>query len=70
MDSYAPERLRKSTRFWMNMRIGLLRIRCEQGAVGENLTAISRCLAETNEHRIDILGLPEMSINGHADPNR
>ncbi len=52
------------------LRIGLIQMRSEKAAIGENLQSISRCLAEAQARRIDILGLPEMCITGYADPTR
>ena len=51
-------------------RIGLIQMRCEKGAVAENLTSISRHLHEAAARDIDIVGFPEMSITGYADPTR
>jgi predicted amidohydrolase len=52
------------------IRIGLIQMRCEKGAVAENLAKISCHLAEAAAREIDIVGFPEMSITGYVDPNR
>ena len=52
------------------LRIGLIQMRSEKGAVDENLAQISKYLAEAKVREIDIVGFPEMSITGYADPNR
>ncbi len=51
------------------LRIGLIQMRCEKGAIDENLEFISHCLAEAKERQLDFVGFPEMSITGYADPN-
>lgn len=43
---------------------------CEKGAIAENLDRISHYLAEAKERKINIVGFPEMSITGYADPSR
>ncbi len=52
------------------IRIGLIQMRSEKGAIGENLETIARCLAEAKRRDIDIIGFPEMSITGYADPSQ
>src|SRR5512135_89401 len=52
------------------IRIGLMQMRSEKGAIEENLETIARCLAEAKRREIDIVGFPEMSITGYADPNK
>jgi predicted amidohydrolase len=52
------------------LRIGLIQMRCEKAAISENLESISSYLAEAVARRIDILGFPEMSITGYADPTQ
>ncbi len=53
----------------MKLKIGLVQMNCEKGAITENLERISRSLAKARVLDIDILGFPEMSITGYADPN-
>ncbi len=50
--------------------IGLVQMRCEKGAVAENLAAIQRHIQEGISRGVDILCFPEMSITGYLDPNR
>jgi predicted amidohydrolase len=45
-------------------------MRCEKGATAENLESTSRYLAEAVARDVDIVGFPEMSITGYADPTR
>lgn len=45
-------------------------MRCEKGAIDANLETIARHLAEAEARKMDIIGFPEMSITGYADPNR
>lgn len=52
------------------LKIGLIQMRCEKGAITENLTGISACLTEAVERGVEILGLPEMSLTGYPDPNK
>jgi predicted amidohydrolase len=50
------------------VRVGLIQMRCEKGAIAENLASLSRYLAEAAMRNVDIVGFPEMSITGYADP--
>jgi len=52
------------------LRIGLVQMRCEKAAVTANLESMSRYIIEADTRGIDILGFPEMSITGYADPDR
>lgn len=52
------------------VRVGLIQMRCEKGAIAENLASLSRYLAEAAMRNVDIIGFPEMSITGYADPTR
>lgn len=52
------------------LRIALVQQLCEKAAVQQNLDSISRHLAAAAARGIDIVGFPEMNINGYADPNR
>lgn len=52
------------------LRIALIQMLSEKGAIGENLESIARYLNEAKERKIDIVGFPEMSITGYADPYR
>jgi predicted amidohydrolase len=53
-----------------NIRIGLVQMRCEKGAVQENLESMRACVAEARQRGVEIVGFPEMSIGGYADPKR
>jgi predicted amidohydrolase len=52
------------------LTIGLIQMRCEKGAIAENLDRIARYYAEAVELGVDIIGFPEMSLTGYADPTR
>ncbi len=52
------------------LKIGLIQMRCEKAAITENLKILSEYIAEANVKGIDIIGFPEMSITGYADPTR
>jgi predicted amidohydrolase len=52
------------------LRIGLIQMRSEKGAVSENLAVTAGYLAEAKARELDIVGFPEMSITGYADPSR
>jgi predicted amidohydrolase len=52
------------------IRIGLIQMRCEKAAIDENLATLSRHLHDAAGHGIDIVGFPEMSLTGYADPTR
>lgn len=54
----------------MTLRIGLVQMRCEKAAIAGNLQEISHHLDAARERRLDIIGFPEMSITGYADPTR
>ena len=45
-------------------------MRCEKGAIAENLAAIQRHIQEGISRGTDILCFPEMSITGYLDPLR
>ncbi len=52
------------------IRIGLVQMRCEKAAMAENLDSLSLYLGEATARGIDIVGFPEMSLTGYADPTR
>ena len=54
----------------MPLKIGLIQMRCEKAAFEENLERFSHYLNEATSRNIDIVGFPEMSISGYADPTR
>jgi len=43
-------------------------MRCEKGAISENLAVMSAYIDEAEWHGIDIVGFPENSLTGHNDP--
>ncbi len=54
----------------MKLRIGLIQMRSEKGAIEDNLKAISGFITEADKKGVDILGLPEASITGYHNPNK
>lgn len=52
------------------IRVGLVQMCCEKGAMAQNLERISGYIEEATARGVDILGLPEMSLTGYADPTR
>jgi predicted amidohydrolase len=52
------------------VRIGLVQMHCEKGAVAENLEKTARCLEEATARDVDIVGFPEASITGYVNPDR
>jgi predicted amidohydrolase len=55
----------------MNMlKIALAQMRCEKGAIDDNLAIIQRSLHEAISQNVDIICFPEMSITGYIDPTR
>ncbi|HLI07190.1 MAG TPA: nitrilase-related carbon-nitrogen hydrolase [Ktedonobacteraceae bacterium] len=50
------------------LRIGLVQMRCEKGAIDDNLAAIQSYLQAGASRNIDIMCFPEMSITGYANP--
>jgi predicted amidohydrolase len=49
------------------VRIGLIQMHCEKGAIQQNLDSLSRYLSEAERRRIDIIGFPEANITGYND---
>lgn len=45
-------------------------MRCEKAAIPENLATIAEILTQAEHRQIDIVGFPEMSLTGYADPTR
>lgn len=45
-------------------------MRCEKAALAGNLTSTARYVQEAAARGIDIVGFPEMSLTGYADPTR
>jgi hypothetical protein len=52
------------------IRIGLVQMRCEKGAVAQNLAATAACIQEAAAHRVDVLAFPEASLSGYVEPAR
>jgi predicted amidohydrolase len=52
----------------MKLKIGLVQMLSEKGAVADNLKAISGFINEADKRGIDILGLPEACITGYNNP--
>jgi predicted amidohydrolase len=52
------------------LRVGLIQMRCEKAAIAENLSKIAHYYAEAVAQGVHIVGFPEMSITGYADPTR
>ncbi len=52
------------------LNIALVQMRCEKGAIDENLAAIEGSLHEAISQEVDIICFPEMSITGYIDPTR
>jgi predicted amidohydrolase len=50
------------------LRIGLIQMRSEKGAVANNLAEIAGYIRRADRKSVDILGLPEASITGYHDP--
>jgi len=45
-------------------------MRCEKGAIDDNLKAISGFITEADKKGVDIIGLPEASITGYHNPTK
>ncbi len=45
-------------------------MRCEKAAIAQNLANMAGYLEEASRRDIDIIGFPEMSLTGYADPTR
>ena len=52
------------------VRIGLIQMRCEKGAIEKNLKRMAHYIGEGIAREVDVIGFPEMSITGYADPTR
>jgi predicted amidohydrolase len=52
------------------LKIGLIQMRSEKGAVDNNLAEIAGYIARANRKGVDILGLPEASVTGYHDPRK
>ncbi|GAC1312950.1 MAG: carbon-nitrogen hydrolase [Ktedonobacteraceae bacterium] len=59
--------------YWFIMktvRVGLVQMRCEKGAIDDNLASIHAYLLAGMNQGVDIMCFPEMSITGYIDPTR
>ena len=54
----------------MTIKLGLVQMRCEKGAIEENLVSTRAYLDEGMRQGVDIMCFPEMSITGYANPLR
>jgi predicted amidohydrolase len=53
-----------------NLKVGLIQMFCEKAAIAENLERIACYISEAASHDVDVVGFPEMSITGYADPTK
>lgn len=54
----------------MKLRIALIAMLCEKGAIQENTDKIISSLEKASAKNIDIAIFPEMSLTGYADPTK
>lgn len=52
------------------LRIGLIQMHCEKGAIAQNMARIVACLQEAAALGVEIVGFPEMCLTGYADPTQ
>lgn len=52
------------------LRIALVQMRCEKGALEENLETIRSHVDAAARRSIDVIAFPEMSYTGYADPQK
>ena len=50
------------------LQIGLIQLRCEKLAVEANLAEVARYITEADDRGVEIVGFPEMTLAGYADP--
>jgi predicted amidohydrolase len=50
------------------LKMGLIQLRCEKLVVEANLAEVARSIAEAADRGVEIVGFPEMTIAGYADP--
>jgi predicted amidohydrolase len=53
-----------------HLRIGLVQMCCEKGAVVENLAATAASIEEAAARDVDVLAFPEASLSGYIEPAR
>jgi predicted amidohydrolase len=52
------------------LSIALVQMRCEKGAIDDNLAAIQASIQAADSRDVDIICFPEMSITGYIDPTQ
>ncbi|HRF50363.1 MAG TPA: carbon-nitrogen hydrolase family protein [Anaerolineales bacterium] len=52
------------------LRVGLIQMLCEKGAIEDNLREIVRRVDEAATYAVELLAFPEMSLTGYIDPTR
>jgi predicted amidohydrolase len=52
----------------MKLKIALVQMRSEKGAIAENLKAMSVIISEADKKDIEIICFPEASITGYVNP--
>jgi predicted amidohydrolase len=52
------------------LKVGLVQMCCEKGAIAENIEATSRVFADAVARGVDVVGFPEMNVTGYVDPTR
>jgi predicted amidohydrolase len=52
------------------LNVALIQMRCEKGAIDDNLAAIEASIQEADSRGVDIVCFPEMSITGYIDPTQ
>jgi len=52
------------------LKVGIVQMRCEKGAIAENLEIMARHFASAVARGVDVLGFPEMNVTGYVDPTR
>ena len=52
------------------LTVALVQMRCEKGALDENLAAIEAAILAADSRGVDIICFPEMSVTGYIDPTR
>jgi predicted amidohydrolase len=52
------------------LHVALVQIRCEKGAIDDNLAAIQASIQAADSRGVDVICFPEMSITGYIDPNQ
>ena len=52
------------------LKIGFIQMRCEKGAIAQNMEVMEKYISKCHENNVDIVCFPEMNITGYNDPNR